>query len=52
VFGPLGKTVDIDGNNCDGSCSIDITHSAGECKVIQISSFGRVSRGGECSNDA
>ena len=52
VFGPLGKTVDVDGNNCDDSCSIDITHSVGECKVIQVSSFGRVSRGGECSNGA
>lgn len=48
-FDQLGKIAD--GSDCDGSCSIEITHSMGECKTIQISSFGRVSRGGECTDD-
>ncbi|TFH87054.1 prepilin-type N-terminal cleavage/methylation domain-containing protein [Billgrantia azerbaijanica] len=43
-FNRLGRIVE--GSDCDGGCTLTVSHDNGDSKTIEISGFGRIGRGG------
>jgi len=43
-FNRLGRIVES--SDCDGGCSLTVSHDAGGSESIEISGFGRIGRGG------
>ncbi|WP_163558363.1 GspH/FimT family pseudopilin [Halomonas sp. NO4] len=43
-FDRLGRIVES--SDCDGGCTLTVTHDTGDSKSIEISGFGRIGRGG------
>ncbi|MCG6659488.1 prepilin-type N-terminal cleavage/methylation domain-containing protein [Halomonas campisalis] len=43
-FNRLGRIVE--NSDCDGGCTLTVSHQGGDSRNIQISGFGRIGRGG------